>query len=86
MGARREQEHGHPVVTSARAKLGGQELELSDSVDLVQKLAESPVVSECFARHAFRYFSAEHDPAVEASFLASASACRSRVETTCSKP
>jgi hypothetical protein len=69
MGARREKEHGHPVVTSARVKLGGEELELADSVDLVQKLAESPVVSECFARHAFRYFSAEHDPAVEASFL-----------------
>ncbi|HXK18769.1 MAG TPA: hypothetical protein VNG33_13255, partial [Polyangiaceae bacterium] len=24
---------------------------------------------ECFARHAFRYFSAQADPAVEASFL-----------------
>jgi hypothetical protein len=69
MGARREKEHGHPVVTTARVELGGRELELADSVDLIQKLAQNPAVSECFARHAFRYFSAEHEPAVESSFL-----------------
>ncbi len=69
MGARRAQEHGQKVVTNARAKLAGRQYEFADSVDLVQKLSESPVVSECFARHAFRYFSAEHDPALEASFL-----------------
>ena len=40
-----------------------------EAVELTRALLQNPIISECFARHAFRYFSAQADPAVEASFL-----------------
>ncbi len=71
---------------NARAKLGGEELEFADSVGSGSSSPGAPVVSECFARHAFRYFSAEHDPAVEASFLSVRERPAAvRAATTCSK-
>jgi hypothetical protein len=45
-------------------------LELSSSAELTQALLKNPTISECFARHAFRYFSAQADRDVEKSFLA----------------
>ena len=40
-----------------------------DSADLTRALIADPRVEECFARQAFRYFSAQTDRGVEASFL-----------------
>lgn len=73
MGGARTTDHGKPVVTAASAALGesasARPLRFSASDSLTRQLLESPVISECFARQAFRYFSAQTDPAIEASFL-----------------
>ncbi len=72
MGAAQTADHGKPVDTRVNAHLGQsarQSLALESSAALTQALLENPTISECFARHAFRYFSAQADPAVEASFL-----------------
>jgi hypothetical protein len=44
-------------------------LEVENSGALSRALAADASVSECFARQAFRYFSAQSDPGVEASFV-----------------
>jgi Protein of unknown function (DUF1592)/Protein of unknown function (DUF1588)/Protein of unknown function (DUF1595)/Protein of unknown function (DUF1587) len=72
MGAAQTTDHGKPVDAHVDAHLGQsakQSLALDSSAALTQALLENPTISECFARHAFRYFSAQSDPAVEASFL-----------------
>ena len=72
MGARQTTDHGKPVNAHARVLLGASArdgLELDSSAGLTQALLENPTISECFARHAFRYFSAQSDPGVEASCL-----------------
>jgi hypothetical protein len=46
---------------------------LASSEELTRALLETPQidkVSECFARHAFRYFSAQAEPRIEDSFIA----------------
>jgi hypothetical protein len=63
-------DHAQPVKTDAQVRLGASATSFGSSLELTRALAESPVVSECFARHAFRYFSAQADPGVEASFVA----------------
>jgi hypothetical protein len=71
-GAAQRLDHGKPVSTRARVRLGQaapQSLALESSAELTRALLENPTISECFARHAFRYFSAQADPGVEASFL-----------------
>jgi len=72
MGALQTTDHQRPVDTRASVRLGShatQTRELDSSATLTAALLENPTISECFARHAFRYFSAQSDPAVEASFL-----------------
>lgn len=70
-GAAQSTDHDHPVDTRVRVALGqsGTEIELPTSEGLTRELLKNPGISECFARHAFRYFSAQADPRVEASFL-----------------
>ncbi len=72
MGTMQATDHGRPIDARVKAHLGQsakQALALDSSAALTQALLENPTISECFARHAFRYFSAQSDPAVEASFL-----------------
>ena len=72
IGGAQTSDHGKPVNARVNAHLGQsapESLALDSSAALTQALLENPTISECFARHAFRYFSAQSDPAVEASFL-----------------
>jgi len=72
VGAAQTSDHGKPVNARARAQLGqgkSEAVEYRSSEELTYALLENPTISECFARHAFRYFSAQADPGVEASFL-----------------
>jgi hypothetical protein len=71
-GAAQHVDHGKPVNAHARVRLGQaatETHEVGSSAALTEELLTSPVVSECFARHAFRYFSAQADEAVEMAFL-----------------
>jgi hypothetical protein len=68
-GATQTSDHGYPVVTRASVQLGAGDLTLDGSAALSRALVDDPAVGECFARNAFRYFSAQSDPRVEASFL-----------------
>jgi hypothetical protein len=68
-GAAQAVDHGRPVVTEARVALGARELSVESSAALSKALAAEPAVAGCFARHAFRYFSAQSDPGVEEAFL-----------------
>ncbi len=72
MGQAQSSDHGKPISTSVSVRLAGDAAarQLASSEDLTRALLQVPAVSECFARHAFRYFSAQADPRVEASFLA----------------
>lgn len=72
MGGSQTTDHDKPVNTRDRVVLGpgpNDVADLGSSAALTQALLQNPTISECFARHAFRYFSAQADPAVEASFL-----------------
>ena len=72
MGGAQTTDHGKPISAHTSAQLGpsaSAPTELDSSAALTRALLETPAISECFARHAFRYFSAEADPGVEASFL-----------------
>jgi hypothetical protein len=72
MGAAQNDDHGRPIESSVQVRLGKSSkaaVELDSSAELTQALLQNPVISECFARHAFRYFSAQADPKIEASFL-----------------
>jgi hypothetical protein len=76
-GAAQTSEHGHPIVTRASVSLGPEDasrsrkalLTVDSSSALSSALAADAAVSECFARQAFRYFSAQSDPGVEGSFV-----------------
>jgi hypothetical protein len=72
MGQAQSSDHGKPISTSVSVRLAGdaRARQLASSEELTRALLQIPAVSECFARHAFRYFSAQADPKVEASFLA----------------
>jgi hypothetical protein len=71
MGRVQTSDNGRPVSSRVTVQLGrGQRpSQLESSATLTQALLDSPIISECFARHAFRYFSAQADPKVEASFI-----------------
>lgn len=70
MGGVQLADHGKPINASAEVRFDpSTRLKLGSSADLTRALVEKPNVSECFARHAFRYFSAQADPLVEESFL-----------------
>ena len=68
-GRARTTENARPVNPVTEARVGGKTVRLENSVELSRILAKSPEVKECFARQAFRYFSAQHDAGVERSYL-----------------
>ncbi|HVR19612.1 MAG TPA: DUF1592 domain-containing protein [Polyangiaceae bacterium] len=68
-GRARRTEHERPVNPVTQARVDGKTVRLGNSVELSRILAQSPNVKECFARQAFRYFSAQHDAGVERSYL-----------------
>ena len=68
-GRARTTENGRPVDTVNQTSLGGKAVRFENSADLSRFLAQSPDVKRCFARQAFRYFSAQHDRDVERSYL-----------------
>jgi hypothetical protein len=72
MGGTQQHDHDRPISASAEVRLDPKAplRVFESSAELTRALGESPVISVCFARHAFRYFSAQADPEVEASFLA----------------
>jgi hypothetical protein len=69
MGRARSAENGAAIDASGSAELFGERVRFRDSAELTRRLAADPNVEECFARHAFRYFSAQADRGVEASFI-----------------
>lgn len=69
-GHERQRQNEKPIVTRATADIDGQPMSFEDSVELTNWLAQNEATHECFARHAFRYFSAQSDPAIERYFLA----------------
>jgi hypothetical protein len=69
MGGTRRIENGKAIDTSARVRVLGSERAFADSAELTRFLAAEPAVHECFARQAFRYFSAGGDASAEESFL-----------------
>jgi hypothetical protein len=68
-GRARREENGVRVNPSGSTDLFGPSVSFADSAGLTRLLIADPRVDECFARQAFRYFSAQADRGVEASFL-----------------
>jgi len=69
-GRRRTRENGHPVSSAADYPHAGAPVHFEDSVELAEWLAAAPTVHACVARQFFRYLSGQHDPAMEAAFVA----------------
>jgi hypothetical protein len=69
VGAARTSENGKDIDTTARLEVDGHAVSFSDSFDLSEWLARRPEASECYLRQAFRYFTAQADPNVEAELL-----------------
>lgn len=67
-GHERTEQNGKAIVTRAAVELDGERYDFGDSTELTRWLAQNPTTHACFARHAFRYFSAQSDTAVEQSF------------------
>lgn len=68
-GAERTTEMEKPVDSRAQLSLFGKKMSFKDSAELSVWLANQPQSRECFARQAFRYFSAQTDEQVETAFL-----------------
>jgi hypothetical protein len=68
-GAAQTSDHGRPIVTRAGVSLANGAVTIEDSAALARALAADSAVAGCFARHAFRYFSAQSEPGVEAAFV-----------------
>ena len=68
-GRARATENGQRVNPVTETTVAGERVRFENSVELSRFLAGSASVKQCFARQAFRYFSAQHDPGVERSYL-----------------
>jgi hypothetical protein len=68
-GQARSEEANKPVQTRVTWNFGGQSLTFEDSRALSRWLAEQPETERCFARQAFRYFSAQSGAEPEEHFL-----------------
>jgi hypothetical protein len=68
IGAARTAENGQPVDTRSKLEIGGKSVPLANSKELSHWLAEQPEVADCYARQAFRFFSAGGGTRVEAAF------------------
>ena len=69
VGRARASQNGKSIDTRASFEHAGISASFDDSVELSRFLAESPVSHDCFARHAFRYFSAQTSTDAERAFL-----------------
>jgi hypothetical protein len=69
IGRLRTEENGRPIDTHTDYDGPEGPRSFRDSQDVARWLAESPLAHECFARQAFRFFSGNAEPAVEAAFL-----------------
>lgn len=69
-GRERTRQNDRPIRTASSVNIDGREHTFEDSIELSRWLAQNETTHECFARHAFRYFSAQSDPKVEQSFTA----------------
>jgi hypothetical protein len=69
-GAARASDNQRPIDTTARVVIAGRERAVADSRDLSEWLAAQPEVADCYLRQAFRYFTAQADPAIEGELLA----------------
>jgi hypothetical protein len=69
-GRARTVENGQPVNPVTETTVGGERVRFGSSAELSRFLATSADVKQCFARQAFRYFSAQHERGVEQSYLA----------------
>ena len=67
-GRERSQQNEKRIVTRSTVSIDGKSYEFGDSTELSRWLSRNPTTHACFARHAFRYFSAQSDPEVERSF------------------
>jgi hypothetical protein len=70
IGAARTTDNGKPIDSRARIDVEGESLSFGDSLELAQWLARNPNVSDCYMRQAFRYFTGQSDPRVEAELVA----------------
>lgn len=68
-GRARSTENGQPIDSVTQTTFGDERVRFENSADLSRFLARNPDVSQCFARQAFRYFSAQHDRSVERSYV-----------------
>src|SRR5690606_33723997 len=68
-GRHRRLEAGKPIDTRASLDMNGQTLSFSSSSEVSSWLATLPAARECFARQAYRYFSAHSDDETERAFL-----------------
>ncbi|HYP77389.1 MAG TPA: DUF1588 domain-containing protein [Polyangiaceae bacterium] len=68
-GQLRTSESGRPIDTSGSIRLDGQQLQLSDSVELSSALANSEQVRRCAARQVLRFAAGKTDAAVEQAFV-----------------
>ena len=66
VGAAQTADHGKSVDTRARVTIGDQTVTFGDSLELTEFLARDPDVSDCYSRQAFRYFTGQSDPKIEA--------------------
>jgi hypothetical protein len=68
-GRVRRQEAGKPIRTAVDWSLHGKRQHFEDSLQLAVWLAEQAQTEVCFARQAFRYFSAQTDARAEQAFV-----------------
>lgn len=68
-GRTRATDNGRPIDSRTSFPWQGAQQRFADSADLSRWLATRPEVVSCFARQAFRYFSAQSEPATERAFL-----------------
>lgn len=67
-GREQTRQNQKPIVTEAAVTIDGRRHSFANSSELSRWLAENETTHACFARYAFRYFSAQSDPEVERSF------------------
>lgn len=68
-GRLRTKDNEKPVHSQTRFSIEGEQLGFANSVQLSRWLALDPRSKQCFAKNAFRFFSAQSDPATEEAYL-----------------
>src|SRR5262249_29297894 len=57
----RANDNNKPIDEAARVEIGKKTVSFADSFELSEWLGRSPRVADCYARQAFRYFTAQAD-------------------------